>query len=414
LIAFVTSLTLAIVFGLVSVFGFLGMQADQEDKYQTAYQSAVAYERAGDYANAANEYAVAIEHKPDDYDTHVFLLNAMLQQGEEDDAALRTRNAIDIMHKSYLDNEQSPMYHNPDIMYRVIQLCLEVEDPNYARYALDYIQLLKQTPTYTQNQMTAQGVNAYEVLATYLAQDVERQDFESFEQALAQLAALADNAERSLDERLENYYIVIKMYATYPAHLDSPAENIYQNGLKAKALVETISSEDESSFSAIVPMYSLVAASQYNYASMAIDTAATEQCYMRSIEWFDYLDDLSVNLSESLALKRANAYRRIYDLYANTGNVVPAQYSEYLDKSILYYDQVVRDYPESFLGHVYLAQAYLEKELQQPQEQRNYTLVRQHYTSAMTIRDERGDLSSAELAQFSSLRQHMLLAGLEA
>ena len=403
---FVACLVATVVFATVGYIGYLGVQSDKEDQFQTAYQTALAYERENDYSNAATYYAFAIEYKPDDYEAHIYLLNALLWHEQDEDTVARTRNAIDIIRKSYLENSQSPMYQDPRLMYRIAQLCLTVEDPNYAEYALEYINKLKELPEY-------RGViNSYEVIANHLAQDVQVQNFETFEAALKELELVADNPTYAIDDRLENYYILIKMYATYPTNLQSPQLNIYENGLKAKELINTIIDEEESQFPAIIPMYSLVASSQYNYAPMLESFSAIEQAYLRSIEWFGYLDDMGVPLSESLALKKAGAYLNVYNLYVNSGNEVPQQYRGYAATSIQLYQQVVQEHPDSFIGYISLTRACLETELQKPSTERNYALVRQYYSNVLEIRNSRDNLSATELSQYASLRQQMALAGL--
>lgn len=414
LASFIVCLTLAVVFAVVGAFGYQRVMADQEDLYQTAYQTAVSYEQQENYLNAAKYYAQAIESKPDDYDTHIYLLRSLLPHSDGEDVGT-TKAAIDTMRKRYIDNPTAPLYQDPRLMYQVAKYSVQVDDPVYAAYAEDYIEKIKQSEWYKENTQRMRDIDNYGVVAAYLAHDSEVRDFGAFDAALKELEESTATQNLTPDEQLENYYTIIKMYSTYPAELPNAYMQVYIIGGKAKKIIDNNMDVETITFNNIVPLYQLVAGGSYNDGVMQAEATEKESSYNRSLEWFGYLEDLNVTLPESYAIKKANAYKRIFDLYNTPERIgeIDNTQKDLLAQAISLYQDILNKDGSSFTAQVSLAQACLDKELVEPEDQRNFAVAQTNYQKAVQLKDSNPNLSGIMLAQFSSLKQQMQNAGLE-
>jgi len=415
LLMFWSSLILSIVFAAVGWIGYNRVQADLEAQFQAAYQQAAAYDREDDYLNAAKYYTQALHAKPGDRETHMLLFDALLPHDGGEGAEEKTKAAIDEMRKSYLDNPSSPMHHDPQLCYMVVRRCIEIEDAEYANIALGYISIIKDSKEYQENMISARELEAFEVIASFQSQDSANADYDLFGQTLLTLEEYTDASNLTLDERLGNYYILIRMYSAYPSQLQNAYTRAYEIGAKARDILSENISDDTLTFNNIVPMYELMVAGQYNSAVMSTDDTDREQAYLNSIEWFGYLEDLSVEIPESLYLKMANAYKGIFDIY----NTPQRQYrmdeliSGYLDEAIGGYEAVVGKNENSFLGYVCLSNAYYDREMLRDQEERDFTRTLQAYATAKTLANNGNAIPSTSLMQFSSLTRLLQNAGLE-
>lgn len=413
LLAFVACLLCSVLFLGVGFSGRQWVEAEREDRYQVAFQTAMAYDRQGEYKLAAEYYTDAIETKPEDRETYVLWFNAVLPHETDGDTAPNTKLAIDEFRKRYLDNPHSHMYQDVQLMYLVARRCVEVEDPVYARYALDYIAKIKDSREYQSGSVNTQELNSYEVFAMFIVQQAQA-DFTKLAQALQDLEAYTDTAALTADEQLAHYYTLIKMYSAYPTKLEDAYQSAYRIGQKARSILESNRNDESLMFNNIISLYELVAEGQYNNASLCAAAGDKQRAYLNCLEWLGYLEEMGVDLSENLLLKKANACKGLFDLH-NT----PQQQGQigeetrgYLEEAIGLYETAVQKNPASFLGHIYLAQAYLDLELLKPEDNRNYTQAMGAYNAALALRDTDDSLSSTEILQFAALARRMQSMGL--
>ena len=413
LVAFVTCLALCMIFSAMSFVGYSRIQVDRENAYQASFQAATAHGRAGEHLQAAERYSQAIEMKPEDRETYILFFQSLLPQSGSDEGFLVTKAAIDEMRKRYLDNEHSAMYHDPQLLFIVAKRCLEVEDPAYAQYALDYLKIIREDDTGSNvNELERKS---YEVIANHLVYATGEVDFSAFAVALEELESYTDEANLSVDERLTNYYIIINMYSTYPSAFENAYEKTYEIGGKVRTILETAPNIEEVAFNNIIPLYRRVATAQYNGACVYTDRAQKERAFLNSLEWFGYIDEMEVALDENMILRRANAHKGIFDLY-NTPSGRSAMDSEavsHLHMAVELYQGVIEKNEDSLLAYVYLTQAYLDMELLEPIETRNFGTVIVTYNKVLAIRDTSDNLSVTEVQQLGSLRRQLLNAGLE-
>lgn len=415
LVMFYLSLFFSFVFAIVGFVGYRGYMTDLEDRFQAAYQEAAAYDREGDYHNAARYYAQALKSKPNDRDTHVLLFSALLPHDGGDDAKATTMAAIDEMRKGYLDNTSSPMYQDPRLAYLVVRRCIEVEEIEYARIAIDYIAIIKDSPEYESGELNARETQAFEVMANFISQDSASADYDVFNQTLLNLEDYTNTTSLSVDEQLGNYYLLIRMLSTYPNNLPDAYERAYDIGGKARELLINNAADDTMTFNNIIPLYELIAVGQYNRANMSSRDEEREQSFLNSIEWFKYLDDLRVDLSETLTIKKANAYRGVFDSYNTPARKdrMDASIHSYLNQAISMYEELLQQDSRNFLAHVNLTHSYYDRVMLLPVEERDFSATLQAYQKAKTLANSDDSIPSTSIMLFSSLTKLLQNAGLE-
>ncbi len=410
LLSFAACFVASLIFMSVAFIGNAGMSREREDNYQHYYDLAINADRSGDFTEAAVNYEKAVSYKQDSLDIHIQYFNALLPQDGDENRTAKTKEAIDIMKTKYIDNRQSPMYKNDDLMYQVSKRCIEVNDPVYAAFAVDYIGLLRE------HKFAADDLDSLDIIASNCAKNMATQDFTAFGEALANLEQTTDAAVLSPNDKLENYYTIMVMYSAYPANLTDAYTRIYDIGKKAKALIDTNLNSEELTFNSIIPMYELVASSLYNHAILLTDSADKEAELNLSLEWFGYLDDLNDDLSESLWIKKANTYKGIFDLYNTSDRLSEMNdtVTGYLDSAIAEFEKIIVAYPDSFLALVHLTRATLDKELLKPlAADRVYTDTLKYFDQLTQMKNSDKNLSNISLSQFSALKQALENAGLE-
>lgn len=416
LMMFYTGLFLSVVFAITGFVGYNRYQVELEDRFQIAYQAAAAADRKEDYLNAAQYYAEAIQAKPDDYETHVLLFNALLPHNEGTDSVSTTKSAIDEIRKSYIDKSSSPMHNDPRLSYLVVRRCIEVEDEEYSQIALTYIENIKESNEYVNGTLNVREIQSLEVMASFQAQDSANADFEVFNEALLSLEEYTNSQNLTVDDRLGNYYLLIRMLSTYPNDLPDGYDRALEIGISARALLMQNTTNDNLTFNNIASLYELIAVGQYNRANMSTSDDQREQAFLNSIEWFEYLDELDLGLSQSLAIKYANAYKGVFDSYntPNRSGMIDNTVKGYLEHAIELYEIIIEEDNKAFVSIVNLTQAYYEIEMLKPQEDRDFTATIRTYADAKILASTDNDsISSTAIMQFSTLTKLLQNAGLE-
>jgi len=412
---FCTSFCLSLVCLLLVFIGYSGMQKETQDKYQVAYLAAQNFEKQSKNTEAQNEYMVAIKNKPALLETYQKLYNVLLPKSGDKDYISKTKYAIDTL-RTYVEDKSSPMYHNNELLYQLVKQCINVNDATYAAYAVDYIAAIKASNEYKSNKLSGKEIESYEVIASNCAKDITTQNFTDFSQALIKLEDSTDKSNFTVNDKLNNYYTMIVIYNTYPENLKDAYTKTVEIGVKAKKLIDTNAQSELLTFNNIIPMYELIASSMYNNGVVATDVAAKRQMFQSSLQWFGYLGDLNDDLSETLELKKGNAYKSIFDTYNTVDGrkQIDKTITDDLNAAINIYADVFQKNSDSFLGAVNLTQAHLDVELIKPTQERNFTTVQNDYKKVVEIKNKNKNLSNISLSQFSSLKQQMANAGLEA
>lgn len=415
LVLFWTSLIMSFVFAFIGWRGYINVQVELQDRFQAAYQKATSYEREKDYINASKYYVEALKAKPADRETHILLYNSLLPHDNEENHREKTMSAIDEIHKSYLDNKESPMYRDPQLAYISARKCIEIEDVQYSTMALNYIDLIKDSSVYKDGDLSARELNALEVIAAFQTQDSATADFETFFQTLADLEEYTDSSDLTPDESLDNYYMLIRMYSTYPTGIEGAYEKVYEIGNKARAVLIENKDNENMTFPNMIPMYKLVATVQSNRAALNADEKQKEQAYLKSIEWFEYLDDLKVKLDESLMLKKANAYKGVFDAYNTPNRIgeIDNKIHTYISQAINQYEDIISKNPECFVAYLHLTQAYFDEQMLLSQPERNFEKALNTYQVAAYIANTNETISNMQRMQFATLTNLLQNSGLE-
>lgn len=434
-ISFAACFLACIFFCGVTFIGNAGVQSDKMDKYQAAYKDAMSHERnavsleqrakgSGDstlYAEAEQEYIKAgewykkaIEHKPDDLNTYLKLFNAMLPKNGSDDYQKGIKMAIDSL-TVYVDNPSSPMYHNTTLMYQLVKKCLNIGDleKSYLNTVDAYIKQLKQSADYKNGVLNQTEIESFDIINSYLSDHIVSDDFSQLNKTLEQLSKETEESSNlKTDDKLNNYFIIMQVYERYPNYLDNSYNKIKETAVKAKEIIDENADAEFLTFSNTVPLYEIVASSLYQAGIAENDSYKKEELFNSSITWFGYLEDLNVDLPESLALKKGNSYREIFDLHNNGYLSDPTVIAD-LNQSISIYLDILKKNPQSFLGQVNLTHAYLNQQLIKKAGDRDFSSAKDSYNKAVNLKNNNQNLSTYQLVQFSSLKQQMINAGLE-
>lgn len=404
-----TLLCLGVVF-----IGYTGMRQDNENKFQLIYGEAESLENHGDHIEASNKYCEAIECKPNSIEIYQKLYNLLLPKSGDENYIQKTKTAIDTLRK-YIDNPRYPIYHNYELMYQMIKQCINVNDSAYASIALNYISIIKDSSDYKNGLLNTEEFDSLEIIALNSASSINTQNFTKLNNALLKLEKNIDKRDMTADSKLNDYYIILIVYNTYPSNLLNSYTRTIEIGEKAKKIIDSNAQSESLTFNNIIPMYELVASSMYSCGTAAADPVQKRNMLKSSIKWFGYLNDLNDDLSEALILKCGNAHKEIFESYMTVKGQyeIAADAYKNLESAIESYTNILKIDSSNFLAAVNLTQAYLDMELVKPANSRSFTFVKSAYAKVLEIKSNNKNLTNISLSQFSSLKSQMENAGLE-
>lgn len=412
---FCTSISL-FALSIISIFvGKHGINKEILNKYQYTYNIALKYEQDKNYEEAKEQLIKSLEYKPTTVDPYMKFFNLLLPKKEDKEFIIKTKYAIDTI-KQYVDNKYSPMYNNATLMYNLIKKCIDVNDPKYAQYAVTYINALKSSSDYKEGKFSRSEIDNLYVIANNCSKDLETQNFIELRDSLLALENYTKTEEKlSLDHKLNNYYTLIIIYNTYPNKLQGAYDKIFSLGNESKSILEANFNNETINFNYIIPMYEIIASNLYNSAMVARDIDLKRKMLKESLIWFGYLEDLNDDLNEELELKKANSYKALFDTYNRVDelNNMDNSIYGYLDKASKIYENILLKNPSNFLAGINLTKTYLDMELTKDNlSERNFTNTINLYNQVLKLKNENKNMSSADLSQFSSLKQQMQIAGI--
>jgi serine/threonine-protein kinase len=435
--SFAGCFALSIVFFGLAVVGYGGIKKDKLDKYQLAYQNAIAYEKTAmdldkkgvveknnqlyddarkQYVKAGEQYRNAIKNKPGDIDAYLKLYNVLLPREGSKDTTAETQMAIDEL-RGYVDNVSSPMHDNPTLMYQLVKNCLDVSDGQnvYSQYALDYINKLKKTDAYKKGELNKNEIDTLAVISQYVANDISTQDFSNLSEALIKLESSITDSKSSPNDKLNNYFSIMKIYERYPSELKDAYVKIEELGEKSRKILDDNSQSELLTFNNVIPMYEIVASSLYERSILETDINNKRKLLSDSLVWFKYLEDHNAELPENYAMKKANSYKAIFDTYNSQGERERMDSSVIvgLDNALNIYRDILKKNSNNFLAQIDITEVYLDKEIIKPAKDRSFADVNASYARVKEMKNGNKDLTTSKLSQFSSLRQQMISFGLE-
>ena len=222
----------------------------------------------------------------------------------------------------------------------------------------------------------------------------------------------------TIDDKLDNYYNIMKVYSRYPLYLGEQNgkitysyEKIAEIGEKARLLIDENILAEEIEFKGIIKLHEMVASGLCSKVSYLDDNIEKYNTYKAAMLWFGYLYDYNAELDSTLQLKKANAYMGLYE-YADGNNAI--RDINNIDYAIDEYKKIALKDDSNFVAKVYLTEALLKKELAVKDREKDYTQVMQNYGLVEELyKTSKDKLSSAEITRYSALKQEMINAGLE-
>lgn len=431
IVYFAASVVMFFVFLFCTILGYNGMKKDNKSNYDKCCNEASAYEKNAllaeqqedyvrareQYIEAGDSYKAAIKYYAKDSEVYIKMYNALSPKDYSSDYLGELAIAVNAL-REYADEKGSQVYSNSDVLYILIKDCIELRnyDARYADFATEYIARYKKTDEYSKSQSKQQEIDSLEVISMAVSSTNKNSGY--LEKLQSALTDLEENTSTSsvltLDEKLENYYILINLYTQYPSDLENPYDKIANIGEIAKEIIDSNADTDTLTFSNIIPMYETVASSKYEQAMLETDVN-NERAYLEdTLVWFGYLDDLAVTLDDTLSLKKANTYREIFNTYNNVNDrdKIDSNIQGYLDKALEIYNKILKNDSNNFLAHIYITQVYISKELVKNEDQRDYTNVISSYNQVTQIQTTNDKLTTKELSLFSSLKKQMETLGL--
>lgn len=412
LMSFGICLAMSIVFVIIAVIGHNGLEKNKKDNYLYYYNLAETSGRKGDFDAASQQYLKALSYDGSQVETYIEYFNSILPKDNDERYDEKLESAINIMRNSYIDNSKSEMYMNKKLMYAVAKKCLELTDVGYISYAAEYINIL------SEGNYEADDLLSYNIIAENLSKSFEEIDFKSLYKAMEELEDITDNKAMAIDDRLNNYYNLMKAYSQYPLYLSEQNgkithsyEKIAEIGEKARQLIDENILSEEIEFKGIIKLHELVASGLCSKVTYLDENSEKCNAYKEAMRWFDYLTDYNAELDSTLQLKKANAYMGLYE-YADGKNEI--RDINNIDNAIDEYRKITIKDDSNFVAKVYLTEALLKKEQFVQDRPKDYAQVIENYGLVEQLYNTSKDkLSSAEITRYSALKQEMINAGLE-
>lgn len=400
----------------LTIKGKIGIEKHNRKNYQYAFSQGVNFEKDKNYEQAEKAYREAIEYNPDNVEAYLKLFNVLLPRDNDEAYVIKTQDAIDILRK-YVEDKYCPVHNDPILLYQLSKKCLAVNNPTYAGYAHNYIEVIKKSNEYSNGTLDKNEIDYLEIIALNCSRDIGNQNFKELNEGMIKLQEYTDSANNMReDDKLDNYYLLMLIYNTYPDEFENSYEKIFEMGTKAKVIIDRNLDSDRLEFNNIIPMYELVASNLYNSAVRISDKSMQRERLKESLTWFGYLDDLNDDLSEPLKLKKGNAHKAIFDSYNNIEDIgkINDDVIDHLNKSITVFKEVLNENPENFFAAISITEAYLDMEMIKLNEaSRDFTNTRSYYQKVLAIKATNKNLQPVELSRFSALKNKMKMAGIE-
>lgn len=414
LISFMASIA-ALLFSLMLMFvGINGMEKIRKYNYVYYYTKAEAQNRKGNVDRASDYYLKAISYSESNTDTYIEYFKTLLPADKDSKYEDKLISAVNTMKNSYIDNSKSDMYQNTELMYLVAKQCMEISDAGYISYVADYIKKLNE------RNYKSEEILPYKIISENLSKNFEKIDFKDLYEGLIKLEEVTDNDVSTIDNKLNNYYILIKAYAQYPQYIGEQCseknkrvvyayDKIESIGEKARKCIEENDGSEDMKFGGIIRIHENVASNLCNEATKLQNTNEKHKAFLKAKKWFDYLEDYGVDSEMSLRIKKANMLSEIYETSENRLDNI-----QMLNAAIKEYEGIRKTFDYNFLTEVYYTEALLNKEEILEESSRNYESAVNNYKQLKDKQKELADsLSNVEITRFSTLKQEMKNLGLE-
>ena len=408
---FIVSWLVSLLAALCVFIGAERMQMTRREEHALLLNRGKIAEQGGDRRAAAAHYHLAISGEPDDHEAYMLLYQALLPDPTDENATVKTKEAIDELRKHYLDNRWSIKFQDPRLAWMIAKGCLEVNDPVYSSFAREYLLIVEESDLIAQGVLDDAEVKAYSLIAAHLSGSLLNMDFALFSEALNQLEAACGSPTMRVDEQLGNYFLLIRLYITYSNHLADVWTRIDEIAEQAKTLIDEHQDSADMKFNQIVNLYQTVASAQSSRGFAVRDRDEQRMRFEKSLKWFGYLDDLKVELNALSLFKKGNVFYALFelsDLDESSDSEHESCKFELLNEAISCYETATLTQPDYFQAQVSLTRSLLEKEEIHSPWQGDFTAALEAFQKVEEIMDDKeGRLTSIELNQYKSLKTQM-------
>ena len=414
--SFSMSFIAMILAAILAVTGYTWKEENFIETYQAYINQGLSCEIAKDYDNAKIAYTSAIEFSDGKVDPYLKLFQ-VIQPKNDEGVQEKLMYSISTL-RQYVENDRSSVYEDPYILYAIAKKCIEIDDTNYAILANQYINTIMESEEYSLGEFNNNELESLRIITLYLSKDIDSQDFYVLGNALKELERATDEGSGlNLEQQLENYYNILVIYSNYANYLDNGYLEVVDIGTKAKDIISNSLDLEDLEFNNTVNMYRLVASALYQYGIIQGENELKSDLLKQSLEWFEYIEDLEIELSTSMLIKKGNAYRGIFDsLYdPNSEKVDKLALQSNLDSGIEYYKKAIAKEPDNLNSYIYITSSLIDvQRLVDIPEERDFEELDEYYRRVKELLvnyDHEGKLTTSILSKHSSLKKELEFIG---
>ena len=398
LIKFASAISVFIAFTIMTSFGYGGVVEAKRDNYLYYMDEALAYQQQNQLDLAEKNFIEATKYSPKSLEPYVYLLDMyQLKEGNREELIKESILTVERL----VEDKNSKVYNNPEIMYRLAKLCFEVKsDVNYAVKAYNYFERVKKTNVYDEAE-----IESYATIAYYnkMLFNNNEEGYTKLAESLQTLEAYTDGIN-DINTRLDNYYTLTTIYNSYlnQEELDSKERMI---AIVDKALDLIANTPEEIlEFQDEIILIERIAGAYYTKGVNETDSLLKRSALNEALTYFLQLEEMGVELSETIQLRIGNIYRGIYETYTfeerqNVQNL--------LSNACSRYESLLKKNNQHLEASIKLTETYLDLELlKSDSTQRNFSKAVQQYNQTASISN------ANKSASFRALKQRMQGYGL--
>lgn len=415
---FAFSFIATIMAALLAFTGYTWTEENYIENYQTFITQGLGYEISKDYENAKIAYTNAIDYSDGSTEPYLKLFQVTLPR-EGDDVQEKLMYSINTL-RMYVENEHSDVYQNPHILYAIAKKCIEVDDTNYGILANQYINTIISSQAYELGEFNENELESLRIITLYISKDIESQDFVTLGRALQDLEAATDEGSGlNIEQQLENYYNLLVIYSNYTSYLDDGYNEVVDIATKAKTILDNSMGFEDLEFNNTVNMYRLVASALYQYGIVQGEKDLKVNLLEQSVEWFEYIEDLEIELGTNLLIKKGNAYRGIFDASYEPREIAQnrTQLESYLNDGISYYQKAIKKDSTNLNAYIFITSSLIDVErLKADPTKREFETINEYYIMVKQLiveYDQAGRLTTSLLSKHSSLKKELESIGYE-
>lgn len=397
LVKFMGSVAILVVLIIVTSFGYGGVVEANRDNYLYYMNEALSYQQSNELDLAEKSFIEATQYKPKSIEPYLYLLDMyQLKEGNREELIKESILTVERL----VEDKNSKVYNNPEIIYKMAKLCFEVKsDVNYAVKAYNYFERVKKSNVYEDAEIDSYSTIAYYNKMIFSSED----DYLKLAESLQTLETYTDGIN-DINRRLDNYYTLTTIYNTYlnESSLNSK-ERIIEIVEKALQLIAE-TPEEVLEFTDEIILMERAATAYYTQAINETNQTEKRSGLDEALAYFLQLEEMGVELSESIQLRIGNIYRGLYETY--TFEERPnMQYL--LVNACERYESLLKENPQQLEASIKLTDTYLDLEmLKTNSDDRNFTKAVEQYNKTVIIPD------ATKSASFRALKQRIVSYGL--